>query len=893
MRKTLERPAKSKKEFQTFVHRDDLSNEELVKYLKKKGLSFDALKCLVEQALEKQPDNEKPKDGTEKTKKRRKKHRFPPIQDGKKKHQKKKKKDSKRKKRDAKIREKDEDKEFMNTIEKMLPKEKHDRVASYFTKGKVQMLAQSPTNRKNSKPGSGRLSPIKKTSSVDSPYDNQEPTHDTEIEPLSPKHSSSMEKQELDEAFGDFEEFAVPPPEKAKRDESSSRPNSRQNEPFKITLAHPTPKEDQKESDAIVEYRLEMQIAPWLRANEQGVGEGSCIEEMLKDSSYFTLTSIPRTTCELSLACPLPCDNITDFRTGQHVVHIDHENLHDFSIPEPKRIEVDATRWKELFQDNREPPCPAPATTSIDRMFVPQEHSPNPDEWALTKLSEIKDKYIPDPSTVRLDTSSIGEIGVGTHDAETSEQNDSKNQKSGETQTKSGNKTVTIQEETIEKSASPTSDITKSTTRSKEQDATIIGPTKIVITDGTSIQSNIDVNSLTLQVLKELQKQPSFKEDFFQSEEGINQVANVIANIVQSKLKSSNQSVQNEESIKTPQSKPNQPTRKKITPQGTRPTLYNQDVVQGARVNQTTVGTAIMEAKLSGLRQKVGGTIPITASVDPYNAATSLSTINDTNEFGGPKARTIARPAEHVPRESPNLPQNSQPPPQMYQPPNQVMRGYVGSGYVPPENGMNLQMPGPMPDQMNNMMMNPMMMQQMQQMMMMQQMQNPMMMQQMQNSMMPPQMQQMQPPRTEQLQVPSRRGTGRSGSRSVRSTGSNPQAPNRAMVKELFSKALNGRYRQVEELFAKGMSADTIDENGNTVLLKAAQNGNKKLIKTCLRYGGDVNFQNKQGQTALHFCFAYKYEELAAYLISKGAEDTIQNSFGYTCYDGLRPPAAK
>ena len=60
------------------------------------------------------------------------------------------------------------------------------------------------------------------------------------------------------------------------------------------------------------------------------------------------------------------------------------------------------------------------------------------------------------------------------------------------------------------------------------------------------------------------------------------------------------------------------------------------------------------------------------------------------------------------------------------------------------------------------------------------------------------------------------------------------------------------------------------------------------IHKCYLIYYLFYNIQN-QGQTALHYLFAYKYENLAAYLISKGADDTIQNDFGYTCYDGLRP----
>merc|ERR1712019_178533 len=125
-------------EFNDTVHRDDLSNEELIKYLKKKGLSFGSLKVLVEQALDNNPQTKSTQD---RKKRDKKKNRFPPIQDCRTEHrkkQKKKRKDGKKsRKREDKAREKDEDREFMNAIEKILPKEKHDKVASYFTKGKT------------------------------------------------------------------------------------------------------------------------------------------------------------------------------------------------------------------------------------------------------------------------------------------------------------------------------------------------------------------------------------------------------------------------------------------------------------------------------------------------------------------------------------------------------------------------------------------------------------------------------------------------------------------------------------------------------------------------------------------------------------------------------------
>lgn len=110
-----------------------------------------------------------------------------------------------------------------------------------------------------------------------------------------------------------------------------------------------------------------------------------------------------------------------------------------------------------------------------------------------------------------------------------------------------------------------------------------------------------------------------------------------------------------------------------------------------------------------------------------------------------------------------------------------------------------------------------------------------------------------------------------------------------AKIKELFTKARNNRSREVEEAFSLGQSPDVTDKFGNTVLHIACQNGHKRMIKVCLRWGANLNGQNNEGQTALHFLFNYHYQELGAYLISKGADDTICNHFGYNCYEQLRP----
>jgi ankyrin repeat protein len=60
-----------------------------------------------------------------------------------------------------------------------------------------------------------------------------------------------------------------------------------------------------------------------------------------------------------------------------------------------------------------------------------------------------------------------------------------------------------------------------------------------------------------------------------------------------------------------------------------------------------------------------------------------------------------------------------------------------------------------------------------------------------------------------------------------------------------------------------------IDQHGNTLLLLAGQQGSKRICKLLLRYGSKPNHQNYRGNSILHYCFIYGFEELGNYLISK------------------------
>ena len=63
---------------------------------------------------------------------------------------------------------------------------------------------------------------------------------------------------------------------------------------------------------------------------------------------------------------------------------------------------------------------------------------------------------------------------------------------------------------------------------------------------------------------------------------------------------------------------------------------------------------------------------------------------------------------------------------------------------------------------------------------------------------------------------------------------------------------------------------------------------NRKICEMVLERGANINHTNKQGNTALHFAFAYDPSgQLAEYLIDKGADDTIANKAGATPYEGI------
>ena len=100
--------------------------------------------------------------------------------------------------------------------------------------------------------------------------------------------------------------------------------------------------------------------------------------------------------------------------------------------------------------------------------------------------------------------------------------------------------------------------------------------------------------------------------------------------------------------------------------------------------------------------------------------------------------------------------------------------------------------------------------------------------------------------------------------------------------------AKTGNLEGVEDALDQDVFIDVKDEHGNTLLLLAAQQGSKRIVKSLLRRGANIHSQNEQGNSVLHYCYEYGHVALAEYLQSKGADDSLLNKEGLTCYEGLK-----
>lgn len=83
--------------------------------------------------------------------------------------------------------------------------------------------------------------------------------------------------------------------------------------------------------------------------------------------------------------------------------------------------------------------------------------------------------------------------------------------------------------------------------------------------------------------------------------------------------------------------------------------------------------------------------------------------------------------------------------------------------------------------------------------------------------------------------------------------------PTQDEIESIFSCARHDRREEIERYLNRGIPVDIRDEYGNTMLVTACQNNNKRMAKLLLRRGANINARNYRGNTPLHYCFQCKH----------------------------------
>lgn len=107
------------------------------------------------------------------------------------------------------------------------------------------------------------------------------------------------------------------------------------------------------------------------------------------------------------------------------------------------------------------------------------------------------------------------------------------------------------------------------------------------------------------------------------------------------------------------------------------------------------------------------------------------------------------------------------------------------------------------------------------------------------------------------------------------------------LQEDIFAQTRLGNLQLVEDLYEGygtdvKYGVDSRDANGNTLLMIAAKFGHKRIVRKCLKWGMEVNTTNAVGEGPALLAIRRLHDDLAEYLIEKGAETTVFAHFAKT-----------
>jgi ankyrin repeat protein len=86
----------------------------------------------------------------------------------------------------------------------------------------------------------------------------------------------------------------------------------------------------------------------------------------------------------------------------------------------------------------------------------------------------------------------------------------------------------------------------------------------------------------------------------------------------------------------------------------------------------------------------------------------------------------------------------------------------------------------------------------------------------------------------------------------------------------------------VKKLFTDGNNINSLDSNGNSILMLASYDNNLDLVDFMIRNKANLNQQSKDGNTAMHYAIISDSSEVIEKLFKAGADFSIKNKLLFT-----------
>ncbi|MEM1221878.1 MAG: ankyrin repeat domain-containing protein [Verrucomicrobiota bacterium] len=111
---------------------------------------------------------------------------------------------------------------------------------------------------------------------------------------------------------------------------------------------------------------------------------------------------------------------------------------------------------------------------------------------------------------------------------------------------------------------------------------------------------------------------------------------------------------------------------------------------------------------------------------------------------------------------------------------------------------------------------------------------------------------------------------------------SEQEKPSRSTGSAAFDYARSGKTTDLESLLADGLSPDSSDSRGQSLLMLASYHGHLEASELLIKYGAQPDLPNKRGQTPLGGVAFKGHTPIAELLIKQGADVNADNGFGMT-----------